>query len=101
MARCTAEGLWVIAGSTGRGEVSNSLRVHAYRDLRSTLLGQGVISEVEDGRIRFERDHLFKRPSSAAVAVMGRAANGWIEWRDAQGVSLHEACNPGSIATGE
>jgi hypothetical protein len=93
MARCTAEGLWVLKGSTGRLEVSNSLKVHAYRDLRTSLLSQGVIADSGDGRIRFEKDHLFSRPSGAAVAVMGRAANGWTEWRDADGVTLHDACN--------
>jgi hypothetical protein len=29
----------------------------------------------------FTRDHLFSSPSMAAMAVMGRSANGWIEWK--------------------
>lgn len=91
-ARCTAEGLWVLKGSTGRLEETASLKDHAYSGLRDTLLAQGVIVQTADGRIRFEVDHLFKVPSAAASAVMARAANGWTEWRDAQGMTLRDAC---------
>jgi len=27
------------------------------------------------------RDHLFASPSMAAVALQGRSANGWLEWK--------------------
>lgn len=91
-ARCTSEGLLVLKGSSGRAESTESLKEHAYGGLRDTLLAQGVIVETGDGRIRFEVDHLFKVPSAAAVAVMGRAANGWTEWRDAEGMTLRDAC---------
>ncbi|MDP2000873.1 MAG: DUF4357 domain-containing protein [Rhodoferax sp.] len=36
------------------------------------------------------RDHLFSSPSMAAMAVMGRSANGWIEWKAANGKTLDE-----------
>lgn len=91
-ARCTSDGLLVLKGSSGRAGITESLKEHAYRGLRDTLLGQGVIVETADGRIRFEVDHLFKAPSAAAVAVMGRAANGWVEWKDANGMTLRDAC---------
>ncbi|HET7562819.1 MAG TPA: DUF4357 domain-containing protein [Rhodanobacteraceae bacterium] len=91
-ARCTSDGLVVLSGSSGRAETMVSLKGHTYGDLRSTLLSQGVIVETEDGRIRFEKDWPFKAPSTAAVAVMGRPANGWKEWRDENGVTLREAC---------
>jgi hypothetical protein len=38
----------------------------------------------------FTRDHLFSSPSMAALAVMGRSANGWLEWKDAGGKTLDE-----------
>lgn len=91
-ARCTANGVLVLKGSTGRLATAESLKEHAYRDLRSTLLKQGVIVATGDGRIRFLSDYLFQRPSAAAVAVTGRASNGWTEWKDAEGMTLREAC---------
>ena len=39
----------------------------------------------------FTRDYLFTSPSMAAMAVMGRSANGWIEWKAANGKTLDEA----------
>jgi hypothetical protein len=38
----------------------------------------------------FTRDHLFTSPSIAAMAVMGRSANGWIEWKAINGKTLDE-----------
>jgi hypothetical protein len=92
-ALCTIDGVQVLKGSTGRAEVVASLKAHhAYSHLRHDLLEQCAISPVEGGRIRFERDHVFDSPSAAAVAVMGRPANGWIEWRDESGMTLRAAC---------
>jgi hypothetical protein len=36
------------------------------------------------------RDHLFASPSMAAVALQGRSANGWLEWKSPQGKTLDE-----------
>lgn len=83
----TKEGFVVLAGSTGRSEVVPSFELHGYHRLRQQLLQQGILI-TDGGRIRFERDHLFKAPSAAAACLMGRTANGPLEWRDAQGRSL-------------
>jgi hypothetical protein len=32
--------------------------------------------------------HLFTSPSLAACSVMGRSANGWLEWKTPQGQTL-------------
>jgi hypothetical protein len=40
--------------------------------------------------LAFTRDHLFASPSKAALALMGRHANGWIEWKAANGRTLDE-----------
>ena len=45
---------------------------------------------VKSGGYIFTRDHLFSSPSMAALAVMGRSANGWLEWKDASGKTLDE-----------
>ena len=45
---------------------------------------------VRDGIVVFTRDHLFASPSMAAMALMGRSANGWMEWRSPQGKTMDE-----------
>jgi hypothetical protein len=47
----------------------------------------------------FTRDHLFSSPSTAAMAVMGRSANGWVEWKTASGKTLDEVKRQGVIST--
>ena len=49
----------------------------------------GVLS-AQNGVLVFTRDHLFSSPSMAAMAVMGRSANGWVEWKAANGKTLDE-----------
>lgn len=85
----TEEGFVVLEGSTGRAEVVPSFELHGYHSLRRRLIDQGVIVE-EGERIRFARDYPFKSPSAAAACVMGRTANGLIDWRDGAGHSLWE-----------
>jgi len=36
------------------------------------------------------RDHLFASPSIAAMALMGRSTNGWLEWKSPQGKTPDE-----------
>ncbi len=43
---------------------------------------------VEGDRVVFDKDHLFRSPSMAAVALMGRTANGWIDWKNGDGKTL-------------
>lgn len=85
----TEEGFVVLAGSSGRLETVPSFQGHGYHRVREQLLEQGVLV-ARDGRIHFTRDHLFQSPSGAAACVTGRTANGWIEWKDAQGRTLGE-----------
>lgn len=81
----TEEGFVVLKGSTGRFDTTPSF---TYRG-RDKLIQQGVIAIMGD-RIRFERDHLFSTPSGASDCVTGRATNGWIEWKQANGETLHD-----------
>ena len=60
---------------------------HAYEQLRLKLLKSGVVQEQGDD-IVFAKDHLFKKPSPAAAALMGRTANGWAEWKTKDGKTL-------------
>lgn len=43
-----------------------------------------------DGVYRFARSQVFTSPSAAAVAVLGRNANAWLEWKFGDGRTLHE-----------
>ncbi len=83
----TPEGFVVLKGSIGRKNNMQGLTGHAYEQLRLKLLKSSVVQEQGDNII-FARDHLFKKPSPAAVALMGRTANGWVEWKNADGKTL-------------
>lgn len=83
----TEEGFVVLSGSSGRIETVPSFQKHGYNRIREQLLEQGVLA-AEGDRVRFVRDHLFQSPSGAAACVTGRTANGWVEWKDAQGRTL-------------
>lgn len=56
---------------------------------RVKLIEAGVM--IESGKdVVFQKDHLFGSPSMAALALLGRTSNGWLEWKDSQGISLGE-----------
>ena len=61
----------------------------SHERFRAKLVSDGILT-AQGGRYVFTRDHLFSSPSMAAVAVMGRTANGWIEWKAANGKTLDE-----------
>lgn len=85
----TEEGFVVLKGSTGRREVVESIKGTWHESVRTKLLEAGVL--VVDGEsIVFTKDHLFGSPSTAALGLIGRTANGWHEWKDKQGKTLDE-----------
>ncbi len=85
----TAEGLVVLAGSVGRVDTAPSLGETNER-WRQRLLDSGVMQLDDQGQLVFPKDHLFKSPSGAAIALLGRTANGWREWKSQKGKTLHE-----------
>lgn len=84
----TESGFVVKAGSRARRETAPSGKNVAV--IHQRLLAEGVLEDV-GGQLRFARDHIFKSPSGAAAAVLGRTANGWISWRRADGQTLSES----------
>jgi hypothetical protein len=53
-----------------------------YELLRMKLEEDGTLAVCSDGiSVRFTRDHVFASPSAAAAVVLGRSANGRIEWK--------------------
>ena len=85
----TSEGFVVHKGSKGRAEIVASIQGTSNERLRNQLVVDGILS-ANNGQLVFTRDHLFSSPSMAAMAVMGRSANGWIEWKTAGGKTLDE-----------
>lgn len=85
----TPEGFVVHKGSRGRAEIVASIQGTSNERLRMQLVVDGILME-QNGQLIFTRDHLFSSPSMAAMAVMGRSANGWIEWKTPDGKTLDE-----------
>ena len=61
--------------------------VRGMFDLREELIGNGVLVR-EGDHYCFTQDYVFSSPSTAAAVVLGRSANGRIEWKDAGGRTL-------------
>jgi hypothetical protein len=85
----TSEGFVVLKGSKSRAEVTPSIRGTSNERLRKQLVSEGIMSAV-GSMLEFTRDHLFASPSSAACILMGRPANGWTEWKAANGKTMDE-----------
>ena len=83
----TADGFVVLKGSRGRKEVVASLVRTPSAAQRETLTEAGVLT-VDGDMLVFTRDHLFRTPSGAAIALLGRTANGWVEWKSKDGKTL-------------
>jgi Domain of unknown function (DUF4357) len=83
----TNEGFVVLKGSRCRIEVVASIQGTSHARYREQLISEGIM-KLEDGAYVFSRDHLFSSPSMAAIAVMGRSANGWVEWKTMDGRTL-------------
>jgi hypothetical protein len=99
--RESGDGFIVFAGAVGR--LAEQPSIHPYlAELRSKLLDQGVLEQRPDG-LHVLRDYEFNSPSTAAGVLLGRAANGRIEWKDSHGKTLKqiqaEAVRPSSHAT--
>ncbi len=91
----TTEGFVVLKGSVGRLENVPSLAGTAGEALRQRLLDAQVM--IADGsKVLFVKDHLFRSPSMAALALLGRTCNGWLDWKAADGRTLDEVKRQGS-----
>lgn len=82
----TDNGFLVKAGSLARREIVPSAK-STVPAVHQRLIAIGVLEE-QGGQLRFVKDHLFDSPSGAAAAVLGRTANGWIEWKRPDGQTL-------------
>jgi hypothetical protein len=83
-----AKGFVVLKGSQLVKVEANT--IHQYMStLRKDLLAQGVI--VDKGQnYAFAQDQVFSSPSTAAGVILGRTANGRIEWKSSDGKTLKQ-----------
>jgi hypothetical protein len=85
----TSEGFVVHKGSRGRMQITASIQGTSNERLRNQLVTEGIMA-AQDGMLVFTRDYLFSSPSRAACILMGRPANGWLEWKATNGKTLDE-----------
>lgn len=85
----SSQGFVVKTGSQAVADSVPSVKQHVRGmfDLRQELVANGVLV-LADGLYRFTQDYSFSSPSTAAAVVLGRSANGRVEWKDAQGRTL-------------
>ncbi|MBW8307790.1 MAG: GIY-YIG nuclease family protein [Thiobacillus sp.] len=83
------QGFVVRSGSQAVGASVPSMQQHVRGmfDLREELIGNGVLQR-EGDHFLYAQDYVFSSPSTAAAVVLGRSANGRIEWKDAGGRTL-------------
>jgi len=82
------DGLVVFAGSTCNLEETKAAGTW-IKGMRKKLLDNNVLIK-EDNVFKFSNNHIFSSPSAAAGAVLGRRANGWIQWKYKDGKTLDE-----------
>jgi hypothetical protein len=87
----STQGFVVKAGSEAVDQEVPSMQEHVrgMYEIRRELIGNGVLAPAERG-FRFTQDYVFTSPSTAAAVVLGRSANGRVEWKDASGKTLKE-----------
>ena len=83
----TPEGFVVLKDSVGRKANVPSIVGTAAERFSTKLLETGVL-RADGEKVIFEKDHPFGSPSWAAIALMGRNANGWFEWKNKDGKTL-------------
>jgi hypothetical protein len=84
----TADGFVVRAGSgAAQSEVPSCHRF--LKALRAVLFSNGVLKPAGDGFV-FAQDYVFSSPSTAAGVVQGRTANGRMDWKTKDGMTLKE-----------
>lgn len=84
----TSEGFVVFKGSKASATTVNSIST-SFLSLRQSLIDKGILRLTGD-TYEFSEDYVFSSPSTAAVMVMGRNANGPLEWKLASGKTLRD-----------
>lgn len=85
------QGFVVRQGSRAALDTAPSMKEHVrgMYDLRMDLISNGVLLRQGD-MYTFSQDYTFSSPSTAAAIVLGRSANGRVEWKDQAGKTLKD-----------
>ena len=84
----TSDGFLVFKNSKASSTIVNSMTPN-FITFRQRLIDEGVL--VDKGEYyEFADDYIFNSPSTAAVMIMGRNANGLTEWKNKEGKTLKE-----------
>jgi hypothetical protein len=84
----TSDGFVVFKDSRAAATIVNSMTSN-FITYRQKLIDEGVIVNKGDF-FEFTDDYIFSSPSTAAVMVMGRNANGLTEWKSKDGKTLKD-----------
>ncbi|MFV7236757.1 GIY-YIG nuclease family protein [Flavobacterium sp. ZB4R12] len=84
----TSDGFVVFKGSKAASTIVNSM-TPSFVKLRQKLIDEGLLVDKIE-YFEFSDDYIFSSPSTAAVIVMGRNANGLSEWKLRDGKTLKE-----------
>ena len=84
----TSDGFVVFKNSKAAATIVNSM-TPSFITYRQKLINENIL--VDKGEyFEFADDYIFSSPSTAAVMVMGRNANGLTEWKNKDGKTLKE-----------
>jgi hypothetical protein len=84
----TSDGFVVFKGSKAAATIVNSMTSN-FINYRQKLIDESVLTDKGE-YLEFTDDYIFSSPSTAAVMVMGRNANGLTEWKSKDGKTLKE-----------
>lgn len=84
----TSDGFVVFKNSKAAATIVNSMTPN-FITFRQRLIDEGVMIDKGD-YFEFSDDYIFSSPSTAAVMVMGRNANGLTEWKKKDGKTLKD-----------
>jgi hypothetical protein len=82
------DGMIVFAGSTCNLKEARTT-TDWIKNLRVKLIKEGIL-KINGNLLEFKSDYIFNSPSAAAVTILARTANGWIEWKFNDGRTLDE-----------
>ena len=86
--KATSEGFVVFEKSQVADPITDSYPKSMLK-FRDELINEGIIKKI-DNKLLISKDYLFSSSSTAAMIIMGRSANGLVEWKLKDGTTLRD-----------